>query len=231
MRPTLRDARRETTRRALVELWRSTVGRKALVAVSGLLLWIWVVLHAAGNLTLFSGPMVADGYAAALRQAPGWLWAARCSLAVAAVIHVAGVASLARMSRRARPRHEARAVPRASAAAARSMRIGGTLLLAFVGYHVLHLTFGVAHPHFLAGRVYDNVVVGLRPAWVAAVYVAAAALLGLHLFHGLWAATRSLGVRPDTAAERRRPAVAVLSAAVAAGFASVPLAVLAGWLR
>jgi succinate dehydrogenase / fumarate reductase cytochrome b subunit len=111
------------------------------------------------------------------------------------------------------------------------MRVGGALLLAFVGYHLLHLTFGVWHPRFLPGRVYDNVVLGLRPAWVACVYVAAAALLGLHLFHGLWAAARSLGVRPEVAAGRRRPAVTVLSAAVAVGFASVPIAVLAGWLR
>lgn len=217
--------------RALVELWRSTVGRKALVAVSGLLLWIWVILHVAGNLTLFSGPGAADGYAAALQRAPAWLWAVRCSLAAAAVVHVVGVASLARASRAARPRHELHATRRASGLAARTMRMGGALLLAFVGYHLLHLTFGVWHPHFLRGHVYDNVVLGLRPPWVAAVYVTAAALLGLHLFHGLWAAARSLGVRPDVAAERRRPAVAVLSAAVAVGFASVPIAVVAGWLR
>ena len=111
------------------------------------------------------------------------------------------------------------------------MRIGGALLLAFVVYHLLHLTVGVLHPHFEPGAVYDNVVVGLRPAPIAAIYVAAAVLLGLHLLHGLWAATRSLGVRPEAAARRRRPAVTVLSVAVAMGFASMPLAVLAGWLR
>lgn len=212
----------------LLELWRSTVGRKALVAVSGLLLSIWVILHVAGNLTLFSGAARADGYAAALQRAPGSLWAVRVGLAAVAVVHVAGVVSLTRTGRAARPRHE-RSVRRASALAARSMRVGGVLLLAFIAYHVLHLTFGVLHPGFLPGRVYDNVVVGLRPAWVAAVYVGAAGLLGLHLFHGLWAAMRSLGVPP--AVHRRRPAVAVVSVAVAVGFASVPLAVLAGWLR
>lgn len=217
--------------RMLVELWRSTVGRKALVAVSGLLLWIWVVLHVVGNLTMFSGAATADGYAASLQRTPAWLWAARGGLAAAAVVHVAGVASLARASRMARPRHEAHAARRAATLAAHSMRVGGVLLLAFVGYHLLHLTFGVLHPAFLPGRVYDNVVRGLRPAGVAAVYLAAAALLGLHLFHGLWAAARSLGVRPEVAAGRRRPAVAVLSAAVALGFASVPIAVLVGWLR
>jgi succinate dehydrogenase / fumarate reductase cytochrome b subunit len=89
----------------------------------------------------------------------------------------------------------------------------------------------VLHPHFEPGRVYDNVVVGLRTPGIAAIYIGAAALLGLHLLHGLWAAARSLGVRPDAAGRRRRPAVAVLSGAVAVGFASVPIAVLVGWLR
>jgi succinate dehydrogenase / fumarate reductase cytochrome b subunit len=212
-------------------LWRSTVGKKVLVAVSGLALWIWVVLHVLGNLTIFSGAAAADGYAAALQRVPAALWAARAALATAAAVHVAGVVSLARASRTARPRHAAVLPRRPSAFAARSMRLGGALLLAFVGYHVLHLTFGVLHPGFTPGRVYDNVVAGLRPAWVAAVYVGAAALLGLHLFHGLWAAVRSLGLRPDAAAERRRPAVAVLAGAMALGFAAVPIAVLAGWLR
>lgn len=207
------------------------MGRKALVAVSGLLLWIWVVLHMLGNLTVLSGAAASDGYAAALRRAPAGLWAARVSLAAAAAVHVAGVASLARTSRAARPRHEAHAWRPASSLAARSMRVGGALLLAFVTYHLLHLTVGVLHPHFVPGRVYDNVVTGLRPAWVAAVYITAAVLLGLHLFHGLWAAARSLGLRPDVAARRRRPAVALLAAAVAAGFAAVPIAVLTGWLR
>ena len=80
-------------------------------------------------------------------------------------------------------------------------------------------------------ELHDNAVAGLRSPRVAAVYVAAAGLLGLHLFHGWWAALRSLGVPPDPARWRRRPVVATLSAAVALGFASVPLAVLAGWLR
>jgi succinate dehydrogenase / fumarate reductase cytochrome b subunit len=215
----------------MARLWRSTVGRKALVAASGLLLSLWVGLHVAGNLTVFSGPAAADGYAASLRQAPAALWAVRIGLIVAAVVHVAGVVSLTRADRAARPRHEARAQRRATTWAARSMRVGGALLLGFVIFHVLHLTFGVAHPGFLPGNVYDNVVRGLRSPVTAAVYIGAALLLGLHLFHGLWAAVRSLGVWPDGAIRRRRPAVAALSAAVALGFASVPLAVVTGWLR
>src|ERR1700752_4144598 len=149
--------------------WRSTVVRKALVAVSGLALWTWVILHVAGNLTLFSGPGVADGYAAALRRSPGLLWAVRAGLATAMVVHVAGVISLARTARAARPRHASHRPEDTSALASRGMRIGGPLLLAFVVYHLLHPTVGVLHPHFEPGHVYANVVVGLRSAPIAAI--------------------------------------------------------------
>src|SRR5262245_30811167 len=212
------------TTRVAQALWRSTVGRKALVALSGLVLVTWVILHVAGNLTLFSGPAAADGYAAALRRTPTALWVVRAGVAAAAILHVVGVVSLTRADRAARPRHRTRVGGRASTVAARTMRAGGALLLAFVVFHLLHLTFGYFHPGFLAGHVYDNVVQGLRTPWLAGVYAAAAGLLGLHLFHGLWAAARSLGIRPATAGRRQGPAVALVSAAVALGFASVPLA-------
>jgi len=209
----------------------STVGRKAVVAVSGLVLWAWVTAHLLGNLTLFSGPESADGYAAALRRMPAALWAVRAGLLAAAVAHVAGVLSLARAGRAARPRHATAARRDAAALASRATRVGGLLLLLFVAGHVLHLTIGLFQPGFTPGHVHANVVAGLRIRWIAGAYVAGALLLGLHLFHGLWAAMRSLGIRPDAAARRARPAVAVVATAMAAGFASVPIAVLAGWLR
>src|SRR5262249_28452400 len=141
----------------LVLLWQSTVGRKALAAVSGLALSAWVVLHLAGNLTLLRGETVADGYAATLRNAPTALWAVRLALVSAVVVHVGAVTSLARAGRIARPRHHALARRRTAAMAAASMRVGGALLVAFIAYHVLHLTFGISHPGFHPGRVYDNV--------------------------------------------------------------------------
>src|SRR5262245_10247344 len=128
---------------------RSTVGRKALAALSGLMLAVWVALHLLGNLTLFAGPAAADGYAAALRRAPLLLWAARAGLIAAAIVHVATVASLARTGRAARPRRtEHHADARPARLAARAMRAGGVLLLIFIAYHLLHLTFGVVHPAF-----------------------------------------------------------------------------------
>ena len=220
-----------TAETRLADGWRSTVGRKALVAASGLVLWAWVIAHLFGNLTLYCGPEAADGYAAALRRVPAALWAVRAVLVAAAVVHVAGVVSLARTGRAARPRHASAAILDAAAVASRAARVGGMLLLLFVAAHVLHLTFGVLHPAFAPGRVHANVMAGLQRGWIAAVYLAGAALLGLHLFHGLWASVRSLGVRPEAAATRRRPTVALVAAAIAAGFASIPIAVLAGWLR
>ena len=142
------------------------MGRKALVAASGLLLWLWVVLHVAGNLTVFSGPEAADGYAAALRRLPRPCGRCALGLAAAAVVHVAGVVSLTRADRAARPRRPARpargAAHRAGGWAARSMRIGGALLLAFIVYHLLHLTWGVGHPGFLPGSRLRQC--GARPA-------------------------------------------------------------------
>src|SRR5207245_9204158 len=117
--------------RVLVELWRSTVGRKALVALSGLLLGMWVVLHLLGNLTVFSGAATADRYAAALQQIPAWLWMARAGLAVAAVVHGAGGVALTRANQARRARHDVPARRRASTLAARRARVGGASRLAF----------------------------------------------------------------------------------------------------
>lgn len=206
--------------RSLLVLWRSTVGRKALVAASGAVLWGWVVLHLAGNVTVLAGPAATDHYAAALHRSWPLLWAVRAGLVLAAALHVAGATSLARRARAARP-----PVVRA-AGASRTMRVGGALLLVFVVLHLLHLTFGVLHPAFVAGRVYANLVVGLRPPLVAAGYLAASALLGLHLHHGLWSFGRSLGWRG-----LRRSTAATLAAVTAVGFASIPAAVLVGVLR
>src|SRR5262245_48240637 len=107
--------------RALGALWRSTVGRKALAAISALALSGWIVLPVAGNLGLFRGAPVADAYAAALREAPIALWAVRLGLVLALVVHVVAVTSLARAGRIARPRHAIRAARGVSAMASRSM--------------------------------------------------------------------------------------------------------------
>jgi succinate dehydrogenase / fumarate reductase, cytochrome b subunit len=208
---------------------RSTVGLKAAAAVSGALLAAWVVAHLLGNLTLFAGAAAADGYAAMLRRAGGLLWLARAGTLAAAVVHVWAVVSLARRApRRARLVHLGPG--RSATLASRSMRLGGALLALFVVYHLLHLTTGTAHPDFVPGGVHHNVVRGLGVPLVAALYLVACGLLGLHLGHGLWSLWASLGLRPDRDPRRRQRLAVLTGTVVAALFASIPAAVLLGVL-
>ena len=215
----------------LLGLWRSTVGRKAIAAVSGGLLWLWLVLHLFGNLSAFSGAAVMDRYAAALRDTGPLLWLVRVLLLAAFAVHVAATVSLAQRARAARPVGYAVVRRRASTIAARAMGCGGALLLGFVVFHVLHMTVGALHPSFVPGKVHANLVTGLAREGMVVLYTAAAALLALHLSHGLWAALRSLGVAQRSAGALRRPAIAALAAAMFVGFAAVPLAVALGIVR
>lgn len=214
-----------------LEVWRSTVGQKAIAAVSGGLLWGWLVLHVLGNLSAFSGEAAMDRYAAALRATGPLLWLVRALLLAALVAHVAVTVALARRARAARPVGYAVVRRRASTVAARAMRWGGVLLLCFIVFHVLHMTFGVLHPSFVPGRVYANLVSGLTRGGMAVLYTAAAGLVALHLLHGLWAALRSLGIAQASAGRLRRPVIAGLAAAMFLGFAAVPVAIALGVVR
>jgi succinate dehydrogenase / fumarate reductase cytochrome b subunit len=196
----------------------STVSLKGLAALSGLALWTWVVLHLLGNLTVFTGGT--DQYAAALHAHPLLLWTARLGLLAAAALHVGATLVLARRAGRARP-----AAPPRRWAASRTMRWGGVLLLAFVSVHLAHLTFGVGVPHFAAAHPYRNIVTGLQAPLTAALYLAAVAVLGLHLFHGLRSSLTSVGLPAPARALR------LVAIAVAGGFAAIPLAVVTRVLR
>src|SRR5262249_15269925 len=106
----------------------------------------------------------------------------------------------------------------------------GPLLVAFIVYHVLQITLGVVHPAFVAGHVYSNLVTGVAPPLVGAMYLTAAALVGLHLHHGLSSAFVSLGV-PRVLQRFPRLFSRTLAVLVAVGFAAIPLAIVAGVLR
>jgi succinate dehydrogenase / fumarate reductase cytochrome b subunit len=209
---------------------RSTVGLKAIMAVTGAVLGLYVVIHMAGNLKFFAGPETFDGYAGWLRRigepvlGPGWyLWAQRAVLLACLVAHIAAATALTRRARAARPvryRHRV-----AGAATPRIMRWGGLVIAVFVGYHVLDLTVGVANPDFRAGDVYHNVVADFRHWYVTAAYTVAVLAVGLHLRHGLWSAARSLGSTGS------RTAAAVVAAVVTAGFLAIPLSVQIGLMR
>lgn len=210
---------------------RSHVGKKALMAASGLVLVAFVVVHTLANLQMFAGPARIDGYAQGLRRAPALLWSARALLTGAFVVHVFVGAQLAAMNRAARPvPYRRRWGPRA-AVAARSMAWTGGVLGLFVVVHLANLTWGVLHPRFVPGHVYANVVALLRHGPVAAAYAVAMLALALHVAHGAWSVWQSLGFDGVASWPGARRLGRVVAVAVAGGLLSVVGAAALGWLR
>lgn len=217
-------------------LYRTTVGKKVLMAVTGLVLFVFVVGHLAGNLKLFQGQEKFDAYAHFLREA-GYpllahgqmLWAVRIVLLLAVFVHVLSAAQLTLTSYAARPVAYQRAVePLGFSYASYTMRWGGVLIALYVVYHLLHLTFGTAHGDFNPASPYHNVVAGLRVWWVSLVYMAVQVPLGFHLYHGLWSAMQTLGVNHPVINAMRRPLAAVVALVIVIGYLSIPVAVLTG---
>ena len=215
--------------RAKAEL-RTSVGHKALVASSGLLGAGWCTLHVLGNAAAFSGPAALDRYAAWLRQGASVpLWGMRCVLLVLLAGHVAlGLCSWWR-ARTARPIRYRVSSATASPLAARLLRWSGVGLGAFIVGHVLHLNYGWLHPHFVRGRVYENLLAAFASPLVVGVYLLASLLVAVHLAHGLAAAASSLGWWAPSVASRRL--ALALGVAIGVGFAATPLALALGVLR
>jgi succinate dehydrogenase / fumarate reductase cytochrome b subunit len=216
----------------------SLVGQKAVMAVTGAILFLFVVGHLVGNLKVFEGPAAFNAYAEGLRTvgAPffgrGWLlWIARIVLLAAVLAHMRAAVATARSSWRARPVGYRRLESVETTYAARTMRWGGVLILLYVIYHLLDLTFGRVNPSFIPGDVYHNVVVSLRVWPVAAAYIAAMAVLGLHVYHGSWSALQTLGLNRPPTSRWRRSAAAGIAVLIAGGYISIPVAVLAGIVR
>jgi succinate dehydrogenase / fumarate reductase cytochrome b subunit len=212
----------------LALLWRSSVGKKAVMAVTGLVLVAYLITHVVANLLVFGGPDRINRYAQLLHASPAVLWAARLVLLAAAILHVVAATQLAIRSRGARPQgYAAGRDPQVSTLAARTIRWGGALILLFLIYHILHFTTGTAHPDFIELNPHHNVTTGFREPLVVAVYLAAMIVLGLHLYHGVWSSGRSLGLsRPSPRPLHRRAALA-LAIFIWLGFTAI---VVAGWL-
>lgn len=211
--------------------WDSTVGKKAVMAVTGILLVGFVIAHMLGNLQMFIGADAMNRYAAFLKSTGELLWVARAALLTAAVLHITAAYQLTVINRAARPDGYARTVPAASTLASRTMRYGGVLLLAFLVFHIGHFTTGTFHPAFSHTMVYGNVILGFRSPIVSLFYLAAMAALGLHLYHGAWAGFRTLGVAKRSSHPRERRIAQAIALVVWAGFSSIPVAVWLGILH
>lgn len=226
-------AERKPSRAA--RLLRSSIGSKTVMAVTGLGLLLFVIAHMLGNLQIFLGQEPLNAYAQKLQDLGGLLWVLRLGLLAVFVVHVGAAVKVWRANQAARPtpyvfRNTVQATP-----AGRSMILSGAVVAAFVAYHLLHFTFGAAHPEYYhlrdaAGRhdVYSMVILSFRQWPITASYVAAQVLLCLHISHGASSAFQTFGLTAPRFAWLKRsfgPGVATL---IGAGNIAIPLACLVG---
>ena len=213
----------------ILSFWRSTIGKKVVMAVTGLILVGFVVGHMIGNLQMFQGAEKMNAYAHFLKSLGGLLWLARLGLLVAVVLHIVAAFQLSRLRLAARPvGYRKGSQNQVSTLASRTIRWGGVFLLVFIVLHILHFTTLDLFEGYSTTDVYGNVVAGFSKWWVSLIYVAAMAFLGLHLYHGVWSSVRTLGAARPSANPLKRRAALLLAVVVWAGFTAIPLAVLAG---
>jgi succinate dehydrogenase / fumarate reductase cytochrome b subunit len=203
-------------------------GKKVVMAVTGVVLFGFVVGHLLGNLQIFLGRERLNAYAAVLHRNEGLLWVARIVLLAALALHVLAAVQLTLLKKEARPeRYRVKRDLQASYAS-RTMMWSGPIILAFVVYHLLHFTFGTVHPSFTSEDVYHNVVAGFRSVPVSLAYVVAMVLLGMHLQHGLWSLSQSLGLSNPEHSQKAKLIARVLALLIVVGNVSIPIAVLTG---
>ncbi|OIK04240.1 succinate dehydrogenase [Streptomyces monashensis] len=216
-------------------MWDSSVGKKTVMAVSGLIMLAYLVVHMIGNLKIYFGAGEFNHYAHWLRTIGEpfmhyeWtLWLIRIVLVVAVAAHATSAYQLSRRDIKARPSAYVHAKPRASYAT-RTMRWGGIILGLFVVWHVLDLTTGTVHPgRFEHGHPYQNVVGDFSHWYSNVIYIVAMLALGLHVRHGFWSAAQTLGVGSRTRDRALKTLANVLALLLTAGFIAVPVGVMTG---
>lgn len=223
-----------------VKWYRSSIGQKAVMAVSGAILVLFLVAHMLGDLKIFLGRHTFDEYASWLRTLgkPAlpyrtFLTSMEVMLAVAVVAHMWAAVSLARRARKARPvRYEARPTAQENRYATKVMRYGGVVIALFVVWHVLDLTFGVANPRS-DGLAYDKVVADFDPSrwYITIFYVAAVIMVGYHLRHGLFSAVQTLGRGRQDRYRALRITADTIAVATVVGYVSVPIMVTIGVVK
>ncbi|MBM3845203.1 MAG: succinate dehydrogenase cytochrome b subunit [Verrucomicrobia bacterium] len=227
----------------ITRLWGSSLGKKYLMALSGIALWFFVIGHLLGNLQVFLGPDKINTYAAFLKSQPGLLWGARLGLLAMVALHVSSAISLTNLNRNARPQPYGHPrAPFGSSYASRTMMMSGLIVAAFIIYHLLHYTVqtpavnltGVDFSEYQEAvgtttrhDVYRMIIIGFRHPLVSLFYIVAVGLLSLHLSHGLSSMFQSLGITRWS--KTGRDCLARTAGLITfVGYASIPVAVLLG---
>ena len=200
-------------------LYATAVGKKYAMAISGLILMGYVLVHMVGNLKIYFGAESLDKYSEWL------LWGVRFLLLAAVFVHIHAAYSLTVMNRRARPeRYQSKRDYVAADFASRTIRWTGIIVFFFVIFHLLDLTWGPANPEFVEGAPYHNIITSFERTPVAIAYVVANMALGVHLYHGAWSLFQSMGWFGNW----RRPFSIVFAGLIVMGNVSFPLAVMFG---
>lgn len=225
-----------------VALYRSTIGKKVAMAVSGVVYIGWVLFHMVGNLNFHLGAEAINSYAHKLQDIPPLVWGGRTVLLVALTVHVVSAVSLWRSNAAARPKnYQGPKKSFASTAGSKSMRYGGMALLMFILFHLTDLTLGFLGPvhaianqyafaeyGFVRGEVYHNMLLSFGSPISLTIYVVAVVALSLHLYHGAWSAIQTLGIEGATTQGMWRSAAAFVAGFVLVGNLSFPIAGFAG---
>ena len=213
--------------------WSSTNGKKVVMAVTGAILFLFVIGHMAGNLQIFEGAAKLNAYGHFLHSIGELLWPVRIVLLLAVGLHITATVQLALLKKKARPVGYSRKEAIASSYASRTMYWSGPIVLAFVIFHLLQFTAGYIHPEsqFIEGDVYHNVVAGFQVWWVSVWYIFSVSLLGLHLRHGIWSMFQSLGFNHPRHTPILKSAAIVIAVVIVLGYISIPISVLLGIVK
>jgi succinate dehydrogenase / fumarate reductase, cytochrome b subunit len=218
-----------------VRFYRTAVGKKWVMGLTGLALMGFVLFHLIGNLKLYLSKEEINLYGEALRNMPGallprtvLLWSLRIGLILAFVFHIHAAAGLTLMNRRARPvadRYQSKRDYVATDYASRTMRWTGVIILLFLIFHLMDLTWGNANPEFLRGDPYNNLIYSMQRVPVAIVYILAMIALALHLYHGAWSMFQSMGITNPRYNKLRRRFAQGFALVILVGNCSFPIAV------
>jgi succinate dehydrogenase / fumarate reductase cytochrome b subunit len=216
---------------------RSTIGLKVLMAITGVVMFGYLIGHVTGNMLVFKGPAAINAYSAFLHASTGLLWGTRILLVVSVAVHIWATIRFLALRNAARPVAYGMKVPHGTTWAARTMYWSGPVIALFVVYHILHLTTGTVHPNFHASPdghgvdVYRNLVDGFQRPVASLIYIAAMLAIALHLSHGVWSMLQTIGVnRPNWECALRTFAV-ICAVLICGGFIAVPAAVLLGIVK
>ena len=223
--------------RRVISLYRTSVGKKFYMALSGAVLIGFLFAHMVGNLKMYMGADAFNHYAEFLREI-GYpilphmvgLWMFRLVLLACVGLHMLSAWQVYTQSKNARGSSYKKEESLSFAYASRTMRWGGVIIGAFVVYHILHFTVGSALPEFVHGEAYDNVIYGFGNPLVVGFYVVTLIMITFHVYHGLWSALQTVGANHPKYNPFRRPLALGLALLLLLGFLTVPVGVMAGVL-